>query len=104
MFRRRRFGELIARQLDVFAADEAGGLLAEVREMKERYDGADRDEAEEAYGDYGDVVEAATEALADMRDRFKRTLDDAAADEYEAEFNRAVKKRWPPFGLEIDLR
>jgi hypothetical protein len=104
MFRRRRFGEVIARQLDVFAADEAEGLLAEVQEMKEKYDRADRAEAEEAYGDYVDVVEAVTEALADMRDRFKRTLDDPAGDEYEAEFNRAVKKRWPPFGLEIDLR
>jgi hypothetical protein len=39
-----------------------------------------------------------------MRDRFKRTLDDDAAEAYEQEFNRAVKKRWPEFGLEIDLR
>ena len=39
-----------------------------------------------------------------MRDRFEQTLDDDAADEYELEFNRAVKKRWTMFGLEIDLR
>jgi uncharacterized protein YukE len=104
MFRRARFGDLISRQLDVFAEDEAQGLLAEVREAKQKYDRADRDEAEEAYGDYVDVVEAATEALADMRDRFKQTLEDQAAETYEAEFNRAVKRRWPPFGLEIDLR
>ena len=104
MFRRRRFADLISRQLDVFAEDEAQGLLAEVQDMKRRYDRASRDEAEEAYGDYVDVVEAATEALADMRDRFKQTLDEAAANDYELEFNRAVKKRWPPFGLEIDLR
>ena len=104
MFRRARFGDLISRQLDVFAEDEADGLLAEVRQAKETYDRADRDEAEEAYGDYVDVVEAATEALADMRDRFRQTLEDDAAETYEAEFNRAVKKRWPPFGLEIDLR
>jgi uncharacterized protein YukE len=104
MFRRGRFGDLISRQLDVFAEDEARGLLEEVREMKQKYDRAERDEAEEAYGDYVDVVEAATEALADMRDRFKQTLEEPAAETYEAEFNRAVKKRWPPFGLEIDLR
>ena len=104
MFRRSRFGDVISRQLDVFAEDEARGLLEEVREMKQKYDRADRDEAEEAYGDYVDVVEAATEALADMRDRFKQTLDEDTAETYEAEFNRAVKKRWPPFGLEIDLR
>jgi hypothetical protein len=104
MIFRRRFADLISRQLDVFAEDEADGLLDEVRDMKGRYDRADRDEAEETYGDYVDVVEAATEALADMRDRFARTLDEDAAEEYEREFNRAVRKRWPPFGLEIENR
>jgi hypothetical protein len=101
---RRRFGALIQRQLDVFATDEREGLLAEVAEMKGKYDAADREDAEEAYGDYVDVVEAATEALAEMRDRFKRTLDEDAGEEYEEAFNRAVKKRWTAFGLEIDLR
>jgi hypothetical protein len=104
MFRKRRFADLIERQLDVFAEDQDDDAFAEVRARKALYDGADRDEAEELYGDYIDAVETATEALADMRDRFKRTLDDDAAEEYEREFNRAVKKRWPPLGLEIDLR
>ncbi|HEY3541454.1 MAG TPA: hypothetical protein VGK79_02840 [Gaiellaceae bacterium] len=104
MFRRRRFADLIERQLGVFAEDRARDLFEDVRVRKALYDGAGRDEAEELYGDYVDAVETATEALADMRDRFKQTLDEDAAEEYEREFNRAVKKRWPPFGLEIDLR
>jgi hypothetical protein len=104
MLRRRRFADLIKRQLDVFAEDEADNIFAEIRDRKALYDAADRDEAEEMYGDYIDAVETGTEALADMRDRFKQTLDEDAAEEYEQEFNRAVKKRWPPFGLEIDLR
>jgi hypothetical protein len=104
MFRRSRFTDVVARQLAVFAADEAHGLLEEVREAKEAYDRADRDEAEERYGDYVDVVEAATEALADMRWQFASTLDEASRDDYEEAFNRAVAKRWPPFGLEIDNR
>ena len=104
IFRRRRFADVIARQLDVFAEDEANGLFEEVREKKELYDRADRSEAEEMYGDYVDVVEAATEALADMRYGFRRTLDDRTGEEYEEAFNRAVKKRWPHLGLEIDLR
>ena len=103
MLRRRRFGDVIARQLDVFAADR-DDVFAEIRRRKRLYDAGDRSEAEELYGDYVDAVETGTEALADMRDRFKRTLDGDAADEYEHEFNRAVKKRWPHFGLEIDLR
>jgi hypothetical protein len=100
---RRRFADLISRQLDVFAIDEAD-LLTEVREAERVYNRAQRDEAEEKYGDYVDVVETATEALADMRDRFARTLGEDAAEQYEAAFNRAVKRRWPPFGLEIENR
>ena len=67
IFRRNRFADVITRQLDVFAEDEAHGLLEEVRDAKARYDRSERDDAEELYGDYVDVVEAATEALADMR-------------------------------------
>jgi hypothetical protein len=104
IFRRSRFSDMIARQLDVFAEDEAHGLLEEVREAKAKYDRAERDEAEEVYGDYVDIVEAATEALAEMRWRYVATLDDASGEEYEAAFNRAVQKRWPPLGLEIDNR
>jgi hypothetical protein len=102
--RRSRFADVVQRQLDVFAEDEARGLFEEVREAKERYDRADRDSAEESYGDYVDVVEAATEALADMRWRYASTLDAESAEEYESAFNRAVRKRWPPLGLEIDNR
>jgi hypothetical protein len=101
---RSRFADVVKRQLDVFAEDQAEGVFAEVRDAKARYDRADRGDAEEAYGDYVDVVESATEALAEMRWRYAATLDVGAAEEYEAEFNRAVRKRWPALGLEIDNR
>ena len=94
MIGRHRFGDVVSRQLDLFEADEAGGLLAEVREMKAKYDQAPRDEAEEAYGDYVDVVDAVRDALADMRDRFALTLDENASEEYESTFERAARKRW----------
>lgn len=94
MIGRRRFGDVVARQLDLFAADEADGLFAEVREMKSRYDRAPREDAEEAYGDYMDVVDAAKDALADMRDRFARTLEGDAVEEYESAFEQAARKRW----------
>ncbi len=78
--RRSRFGDVIGRQLDVFADDEVA-LIAECREKEQAYNHTDRDEAEEAYGDYMDVVETATEALADMRDRFARTLDEETGEQ-----------------------
>ena len=103
MLRRRRFGDVIARQLDVFAADR-DDVFAEIRRRKRLYDAGDRGEAEELYGDYVDAVETGTEALADMRDRFARTLAEAAAEAYEEAFNRAVRRRWPELGLEIENR
>jgi hypothetical protein len=95
--------EVIARQLDLFVEDEAD-LLEECREKFRVYNSADREDREEAYGDFSDVVETATEALADMRDRFARTLDEDAAEAYEDSFNRAVRKRWSELGLEIENR
>jgi hypothetical protein len=101
--RRDPFRDVIARQLDLFVEDEAD-LLEECRDTFRSYGRAPRDEAEEAYGDFVDAVETATEALADMRDRFARTLDEEAAEAYEDTFNRAVQKRWPELGLEIENR
>jgi len=103
MFRKRRFADLIARQLALFEREHAD-VIAEAQARLDAYNSADREAAEELYGDYVDAVETGTEILADMRWEYIRTLDDDAADEYEAEFNRAVMKRLPAFGLEIDDR
>jgi hypothetical protein len=103
MLRRRRFADVIARQLDVFVRDELE-LLEACDEAEAAYDRAERDKAEERYGDYQDLVETGTEILADLRDHFARTLDEETAEEYEEEFNRAVAKRLPRFALEIENR
>jgi hypothetical protein len=103
VLRRRRFAEVIGRQLDLFVRDHLD-LLEACDEAEQAYDRADRDEAEERYGDYQDLVETGTEILADLRDNFAQTLDDETAEEYEAEFNRAVTKRLPRFALEIENR
>jgi hypothetical protein len=100
---KRRFAEVIDRQLDLFVRDNLE--LLEACDAAERdYDRAEREDAEERFGDYQDLVETGTEILADLRDSFAGTLDDEYAEEYEAEFNRAVTKRLPRFGLEIENR
>jgi hypothetical protein len=103
VLRRRRFSEVIGRQLDLFVRDHLE-LLEACDEAERAYDRAERDEAEELFGDYQDLVETGTELLADLRDNFAQTLDDETAEEYEAEFNRAVVKRLPRFSLEIENR
>jgi hypothetical protein len=101
--RRARFADLIQRQLDLFERDHRG-LIEDCMAAERAYNRADRDEAEERYGDYVDLVETGTEVLANLRDNFASTLDDAAADEYEQAFNRAVLRRFRRFALEIEDR
>jgi hypothetical protein len=103
VLRRRRFSDLISRQLDLFA-QENDELIRECEEAEAAYDRAERNEAEELYGDYQDLVETGTEILAEVRDNFAMTLDESESDAYEAEFNRAVVKRLPRFALEIENR
>ena len=91
---RGRFADVISRQLDA--------LLDECDEAERAYDRASREEAEERFGDYQELVETGTEILAELRDNFASTLDESAAEEYENAFNRAVVKRLPRFGLEIE--
>jgi hypothetical protein len=103
IFRKRRFSDLIDRQLALFERDHHD-LIDECDAAEHAYDDAGRDEAEERYGDYVDLVESGTDVLADIRDRYARTLDEDAATEYEAAFNRAVARRLPRFALEIENR
>jgi hypothetical protein len=103
IFRRGRFSEVIGRQLDLFELDH-GDVIEEAADRLAAYNRAERDEAEELYGDYVDVVETGTELLADIRDAFSMTLPEGTDELYEAEFNRAVSRRWKAFALEIENR
>jgi hypothetical protein len=100
---RRRFADAIKRQLELFEREHRG-LIEDCIAAERAYNKADREEAEERYGDYVDLVETGTEILADIRDHFAATLDEETREEYEYEFNRAVVKRLPRFGLEIENR
>jgi hypothetical protein len=103
MLRRRRFADVISRQLDLFERDHAG-LIRACERAEAVYDSAERGEAEERFGDYQDLVETATEVLADARDHVAASLGEAAVEQYEEEFNRAVHTRLPRFSLEIENR
>ena len=92
-FRRGRFQDLVERQLDLFAADDAE-LLEEALEAEAAYDAAEAGEAEEAYGDYQLVVDAIADRLLEIRESYAHTLDEDAAKEYSAEFTRAATKRF----------
>ena len=101
MFRRKRFHEVIERQLRFFE-DEDADLLEDVDRALDKYNNADRDDAEELYGDYQLAIEAATDRLAEFRDAYARTLDEDDAEQYVHEFNRGVVDRWRALALTIE--
>jgi len=101
--RRARFADAIERQLDLFEREHRG-LIDDCNAAERSYTRSERGEAEERYGDYVDLVETRTELLADLRDNFASTLDEDAADEYEAAFNQGVLRRFRRFALEIEDR
>ena len=100
-FRRKRFADVIERQLAFFEQDD-GDLLADVDTALDAYNRADRDEAEELYGDYQLAIEAATDRLGEQRDAYARTLEETNVEQYVEEFNRAVLERWRELGLTIE--
>jgi hypothetical protein len=99
IFRRRRYGEVVERQLALFVSED-GDLLEDVGRALERYNHADADDAEDLYGDYQLAIEAATDRLGELRDTYARTLEDP--DDYVREFNAAVVRRWRALALTID--
>jgi acyl-CoA reductase-like NAD-dependent aldehyde dehydrogenase len=99
-FRRDRFGDLIRRQLELFAEDEHA-LVEEAEAAERAYDAAERDEAEEAYGDFQLVLEAISDQLEELRDTYASTLDADAAGSYTQAFARAVRKRFPKLRAEL---
>ena len=101
MLRRRRFRDVIDRQLGFFEQDD-GDLLDDVDSALARYDAAGRDDAEELYGDYQLAVEAATDRLAELRDSYVRGLDEDDAEQYVREFNDSVVSRWRDLALTIE--
>jgi hypothetical protein len=93
---RGRFHDLIDRQLDLFAADEAP-LLAEADEADTAWTNASAEESEELYGDYQLVVDSLGERLYDLREAYAASLDKGPAEEYRVAFNRAALKRFRRF-------
>jgi len=94
MFRRNRFADLIARQLDIFCEENAD-LLAEIADYRDRWRRASRTGAEEAFGDEQDRVDWAAEALSDICERYAGTLDEATEAEYRRAFTKGVRRRLP---------
>lgn len=88
-----RFHELVERQLNLFATDDAE-LLAEAVEAESAWNSASAEDAEEAYGDYQLVVDAIADRLLDIRESYSQSLDHAAANDYSGEFTQQATRRY----------
>jgi hypothetical protein len=92
MFGRRRFDDLVARQLDLFQSSH-GHLVEEA--VARRRALARADEQTEAFGDYQDAVEWAAEGLVEIEDAYAATLEGRAVRAYRRAFRREAGRRYP---------
>jgi hypothetical protein len=92
ILRRRRFHDLVERQLDLFESETE--LLTEAAVTDAAWTTAAADDSEELYGDHQLVVDAIGDALQDIREAYAATLDESTADDYRAEFDAAARKRF----------
>lgn len=97
---KRRFGELIERQLALFEQDNAE-LFERVADAEADYRTARRDQAEERFGDLQELLAEGTDELIELRDTYAETLDEETSEEYVAAFDFAVLRRFPQFALEL---
>jgi hypothetical protein len=100
IFRRRRFHDLVERQLDLFESETE--LLDEAAEADAAWTRASAADAEALYGDYQLVVDAIGESLYDIRESYASSLDEQTAREYRITFNRAVESRFSRYATFVD--
>ena len=100
IFRRDRFGDLVQRQLDLFASET--DLLEEAADADAAWTNAAADETEELYGDFQLVVDAIGERLHDIRETYASTLAADPADEYRMAFDRAARKRFRRYAASLE--
>ena len=91
---RRRFSDLVDRQLDLYARDHRDEIREIVAALDEHRASTSED-AQEAFGDYQDRIDWAAQDLIALRDTYARTLDDATAAAYAKAFARGVRRRFP---------
>lgn len=91
--RRDPFDDLVARQLMLFAEDEAE-LLQEAVHAESDWVRSSREEAEERYGDYQLVVDAIADRLLDLREAYAATLPDDTVDAYRQSFATGASRRF----------
>ncbi len=90
---RRRFDDLVSRQLDLFAVDSQAELAA-LADAIRAHRAADHDEVEATYGDLQDRVDWAAQDLIALRDAYAAGLEDETAVAYRRAYVRGVRRRY----------
>ena len=93
-WRRRRFADVIARQLALFAADHAA-TIERARGALANYDAAvDEADGVDAYGAFEDLCEDLEDALTGMRDSWASNLEPPLDARYRSAFDHAALRAW----------
>ena len=77
-------------------------MLELIAEAREAYDGAPREDAEDRFGDYQAWAADGADALGAAARRLRVDARRRRGGEYEAAFNRAVRRRFGELALELE--
>ena len=92
--RRRRFRDVVQRQLDLFD-DEFGGIVRDARAARTAYAKAsDEHDAVATNAHFDELAEEIEDALMGMRDRLASTMDPGPSRWYRSEFLRQAMARY----------
>ena len=97
---RRRFSDLVDRQLDLYARDHRDEIR-EIVAALDQHRASTSEDAQEAFGDYQDRIDWAAEELLALRDGFAATLDADGERGYRRAFARAAARRFPELAATV---
>jgi hypothetical protein len=91
---RRRFRDVVRRQLAMFHEEEQQLVTEARRELRAYHDSRDPAEAQAHYARYDDLCEDAEDFLVEMRDSMAASMDADRSRHYRAEFDRQARSRY----------
>jgi len=98
---KRRFADVVSRQLDLFSADNRAELDA-IAAARRRYNASEAEEANEAFGEYAELRRDAADDLLELRDHYAAAMADEHEATYRKTFLQGACRRFPE--LAEDLR
>lgn len=93
-FRRRRFRDVVRRQLALFATEHDDVVQGARTALRDYHAAPEPSEAQERYAEYDDLAEDVETLLYEMCERLAASMEEDARPEYVREFDRQARSTY----------